>query len=30
VNRVQIDLGTDDHDRFIGLEEWLGIAMARW
>jgi hypothetical protein len=30
VKRVQIGLGTEDHDRFIDPEEWLGIATAQW
>jgi hypothetical protein len=26
---VQIDLGKDDHDHFIDLEERLSVAMSR-
>jgi hypothetical protein len=29
INRVQLDLGKDDHDHFIDPEERLRIAMAR-
>jgi hypothetical protein len=29
INWVQIDLGKDDHDHFIDLEERLRVAMSR-
>jgi hypothetical protein len=29
INRVQLDVGTDDHDHIIDPEERLRIAMAR-
>ena len=29
VSWVEIDLGKDDHDHFISLEERLQLAMAR-
>ncbi len=29
LHRVQLDLGTDDHDHFIDPEERLRVAMSR-